>query len=101
MTPCQRDPNEATTEVTVPFDCFSTAETVRLCRKTWWRKFVAWLRRKRCPCCQRPRDEVKRRRLNTYYEDDDSNHLTSCETCYEDTRAHCDEMWADYYGGRL
>lgn len=44
---------------------------------------------------------VKRRRQNTAYEDEESNYVTVCPTCFEEIEEYWDERWADYNSSRL
>ena len=54
---------------------------------------------KKCPCCDKYKRSIERRRLNTSYVDDESNFLTSCLHCYADAFEDYAERWADYYSG--
>ena len=54
-----------------------------------------------CPCCERYQQGVERRRMNTNYVEAESNFMTSCEECFEDSEAHWSEMWREYYSGCL
>lgn len=54
-----------------------------------------------CPPCGRAFVYPKRRRLNTMYENEESNYITCCEDCYKEAYDYYEELWADYYSGRL
>lgn len=54
-----------------------------------------------CPCCNRLSPDVKSRRRNTIYADDSMNFLESCQECWDNDNEHWEEMWSDYYAGRL
>jgi len=60
-----------------------------------------------CPCCEtevfalNPKDGITRRRLNTCYNDEENNFITSCKVCYDGLVAMFEEQWAEYYSGRL
>lgn len=41
------------------------------------------------------------RHRGTAYVDDKQNWVTQCDSCYEQERAHWDDMWMEYYAGRL
>lgn len=55
----------------------------------------------RLGCCEGCGGRGERYRQRTSYNDDERNWITLCPICREDNDAHWDEMWADYYGGRL
>lgn len=44
---------------------------------------------------------VERRRLPTCYQHEEDNWMTSCLTCYEETRETYDEWIDEYYAGLL
>jgi len=48
-----------------------------------------------------PDNEIQRRKLNTMYRDEESNWLVSCEDCYQDALKYYQQLWSDYYNGRL
>lgn len=54
-----------------------------------------------CPCCKQKMYSVDKRRLNTSYDHDKSNYLTSCLYCYADVYEYYAERWEEYYSGRL
>lgn len=55
-----------------------------------------------CPVCGRWfRFDIKRRRQNTQYEDEDLNFVTTCEDCFEEIQSYWDELWDWYYSTRL
>ncbi len=41
------------------------------------------------------------RRLNTLYEDMQSNKMVSCELCFEEVWDMYEDQWKEYYAGRL
>jgi hypothetical protein len=49
-----------------------------------------------CPCCARACLDNKRRRINTSFADEDSNWLTSCGRCYDETLSYYSDLWHDY-----
>lgn len=51
---------------------------------------------KKCPCCSRS-GLVARRRLNTQYAEEEQNWMTACLECHDETIAHYNDMWSDYY----
>lgn len=46
-------------------------------------------------------DNVRKRRLNTRYESEESNWLVSCYACFAATVGHYNELWDVYYSGCL
>lgn len=55
-----------------------------------------------CPYCNTWfNKDIDRRRLNTEYQDDASNHMTSCEDCYDEMCEYYDDLWKDYYASIL
>jgi len=55
---------------------------------------------KKCPCCKRYKWkwwQIRRRRMNTQFCDDDKNFLTSCEDCAEATMDYYAELWSECY----
>lgn len=64
--------------------------------------FVSRFGRKHCqgfdgPC---PNEGVTRRQ-NTAYVDNKMNWVTMCDDCFKFNEEHWDEMWTEYYSGRL
>lgn len=55
----------------------------------------------KCPCCEKMLYSVERRRLNTQYENDSQNYVTSCLYCYADQYEYYAERWEEYYSGLL
>lgn len=55
----------------------------------------------KCPCCERMMYSVCRRRLNTSYEEEESNYLNSCLYCFADQYEYYAERWDEYYQGRI
>jgi len=49
-----------------------------------------------CPSCQRFRMTIERRRQNTMYNDDESNHITCCIECFGRTQAYWNDQWDEY-----
>lgn len=45
--------------------------------------------------------DIKRRRLNTKYQDDKSNYMTSCKDCYDEVCEYYEELQRDYYTSRF
>lgn len=50
-----------------------------------------------CPCCEQEKPDIRKRRKNTAYVNEESNWLVSCDECFQDTVAYYAELWADYY----
>jgi hypothetical protein len=50
-----------------------------------------------CKCCGRPQLNIRERRLNTAYYNEDQNWLTSCKDCFDEVVAYYKERWDDYY----
>lgn len=51
-----------------------------------------------CPCCLDPQSlTVERRRLDTYYVDDESNYQESCVRCFEESVAFHQKFWEEFY----
>jgi len=44
---------------------------------------------------------AKWRRQNTRYEDDRKNWVYACDECFKEIESHWEEMWSDYWAGRL
>lgn len=45
--------------------------------------------------------DIKNRRLNTSYVNDENNFFTSCTPCYKRAYEMYEEMWDEYYRGLL
>lgn len=54
-----------------------------------------------CGVCQRWLVYPKRRRMNTRYENEESNYCMVCKDCYREIELKCQERWDEYYAGRL
>lgn len=54
-----------------------------------------------CSCCGRWRRDIKRRRQNTEYADEESNYITVCMECYEQIVDYWNERWEEYWASRL
>ena len=54
-----------------------------------------------CPGCKRFTSTIERRRQNTLYPDDESNHVTCCSECFDEVQAYWEERWDEYNSGRL
>lgn len=54
-----------------------------------------------CPCCLRWSLTVKRRHRCTAYHDDELNYLRACADCQRQDDEYFQELWQDYYAGRL
>ncbi len=54
-----------------------------------------------CPCCERFSFTIRRRSRNTAYVEESKNWLIACRSCQHEDDACYDELWADYYAGRL
>lgn len=66
------------------------------------RHFVhVWKVEMECSYCNEMSLTVRRRRLNTAYEHEPSNFVTSCLNCYSSAVEYYQERWDEYYGGRL
>jgi hypothetical protein len=50
----------------------------------------------KCPCCE-IEGVVTKRRLNTAYVHEESNWMTSCERCFQDTVEHFADLWASIH----
>lgn len=44
---------------------------------------------------------IEKRRQNTQYENEESNWVICCESCFEVIQAHWADMWAEYWNGHL
>lgn len=55
----------------------------------------------KCPCCGEIKEDVKRRRRNTAYVNDENNFLTACRECQDRDDEYYAERWEEYYSGRL
>lgn len=51
--------------------------------------------------CQRYFVYPKKRRMNTQYENEESNYCEVCKECYEEIEEYWEERWAEYNAGRL
>lgn len=57
-----------------------------------------------CPYCKKFhwfRIGIKRRKLNTAYQEKERNYMTSCLPAYKETFEYYKERWEDYYSGLL
>lgn len=45
--------------------------------------------------------DVARRHQNTRYVNEESNYATFCSDCQKEVDEYWDELWAEYYTGRL
>lgn len=52
-----------------------------------------------CPYCKREGEDIKKRRKNSAYVDDNRNYTVSCLSCYEETVEYYSDMWADFWSG--
>lgn len=50
-----------------------------------------------CEMCKRWFAYPKRRRMNTGYENEESNYCDVCEECYKEIESYWQERWDDYY----
>lgn len=65
-------------------------------------QFLNWLiGRQFCPHCGRYRWHVARRYQGTAYIDNRLNYVSTCIPCYDEVIEYWEEMWDDYYRGRL
>ncbi len=55
----------------------------------------------KCQCCEAETSDVKRRRQNTNYVEEDSNYAVLCDPCQKEADAYWADMWASYYSGCL
>lgn len=76
-------------------------------RKEWYPpdhidRIHAWFERLFGYCwgCDRWFTDLKRRRLNTAYYDEESNYMCSCGDCYQEAHDQYEDMWAEYNSGR-
>lgn len=53
-----------------------------------------------CPICGEQTD-IRKRRLNTNYHEEELNWMVSCVECFKEVVAQYADMWAEYYNGRL
>lgn len=53
----------------------------------------------KCQCCLGMKYTIERRRMNTQYNDDESNFIESCIECYAESVEYYAERWAEYYSG--
>ena len=54
-----------------------------------------------CGMCNRWFVYPKRRRMNTMYENEESNYCNVCEVCFEEIEDYWKELWDEYNSGRL
>jgi predicted oxidoreductase len=54
-----------------------------------------------CPCCLQVVATIETRRMNTRYEDENSNWITSCLECFLESEDYWKERWDEYYSGCL
>ena len=54
-----------------------------------------------CVRCHQRLWDVKRRRMNTAYENHESNFTEQCEPCFEETEREWGAQWFEYYAGVL
>lgn len=54
-----------------------------------------------CPQCKQPARNIGRRRMNTAYQNDNSNFIICCRQCFDEAEEYWAERWADYYSGIL
>lgn len=52
-----------------------------------------------CPCCEQLMPDVRKRRKNTAYVNDESNWLICCGACFQDMLEYYAELWDTYYYG--
>lgn len=65
--------------------------------RKWFQKLFGF-----CPMCGRWFCfDIKRRRQNTAYEDDELNYVTVCSDCFEEIEEHWAELWEWYWSTRL
>ena len=63
----------------------------------WWKWLLGY-----CPCCRRYfKWPVTTTHRHTQYCEEANNYMTSCRECHEEDNAYYDELWKDYYAGRL
>lgn len=73
----------------------------------WLSDFFLWLSKffakwwSECSYCKKIDGTVEKRRCNSQYADDESNWMTSCLECFEEKKEILQEMWEEYYAGRL
>jgi len=53
-----------------------------------------------CPLCNKQKENIQVRRLNTRYADDSENWLDSCHECYLEAVEHYRELWGEYYASQ-
>jgi hypothetical protein len=52
-----------------------------------------------CIRCELRTSSVHRRRMNTAYENDDSNFTVQCDYCFEESEKDWADMWHEYHSG--
>lgn len=55
----------------------------------------------KCPVCESFCHSVKRRRMNTAYNEPESNFMLSCLSCFDLSELDWGERWAEYRSGLL
>lgn len=62
-------------------------------------KIIKWLLGY-CGMCHRWFVYPKKRRMNTMYENEESNYCKVCEDCFDYIEKIWEERWDEYYSGR-
>ena len=66
-------------------------------KRNWFQKLFRF-----CPYCGRWFcHDIKRRRQNTQYHEEESNYVTCCAECFGQIEEIWAEMWEWYYSTRL
>ena len=55
----------------------------------------------KCQGCGKESIDVKRRRQNTLYVDNEMNYVNLCKDCQQENDEYWTERWNDYYNGCL
>jgi hypothetical protein len=63
----------------------------------WWKQLLGY-----CPCCGRYfRWPVTTERRCTEYSEPKNNYLTACKECHREDDDYYNDLWKEYYAGRL
>lgn len=50
-----------------------------------------------CPCCRTTQPDVRNRRRNAAYANEEENWIVCCGNCFEEDVEHYQELWDMYY----
>lgn len=65
------------------------------------RRPIPYVECTKCPRCNKYSFSVAHRRQNTAYTDDEQNFVNTCLPCFEEIEKEWEEMWDEYWRGRL